>query len=109
MSQSQLKNIEATECCKFSEIEKLAVERITRWISSLNKTKQCCSSNVAISQSRDRNDDGSHMEKHTLICICDNDGPILRIDKPVSEVTMEDILGLYKKINCKELKNSLKD
>lgn len=109
MSQSQVKNIEATECCKFSHEELRAVDCIKRWVKSLNKTKECCTSNIAISQSRDKKSDGSYDEKHTLICICDNEGPILRINKPVIDVTMEDILSLYKKINCQELKNSLKN
>ena len=109
MSQSSLQNIQATECCKFSEEELTAVESIKRWIGSLNMSKDCCTSNIAVSQGRNKNDDGSYSEKHTLICICDNEGPILTIPKPVVDVTMEDVLVLYKKINCQELKNSLKN
>jgi hypothetical protein len=92
-----------TECCKYSESENNAVAQIKKWILTLNRDTECCTGNIVISQHRQQLDNGSN-PKHTLICICDTTAPVIKIEKPVIEITLEDILGIYNKINtCAEV------
>lgn len=92
-----------TECCKYSEAEKKAVAQIKKWILTLNRDTGCCTGNIMISQHRQQLECGSN-PKHTLICICDTSAPVIKIEKPVSEITLVDILGIYNKINtCSEI------
>ncbi len=89
-----------TDCCKYSYEDNEAVTQIKKWILSLN-TATCCSDEIVISQHRQLLDDGSN-PKHTLICICDTKAPVIKIEKAVTEITLEDILGVYNKINSQE-------
>jgi hypothetical protein len=92
-----------TECCKYSEEENQAVAQIKKWILTLNRDLECCTGNIAISQHRKELEDVTQ-PKHTLICICDTNAPVIKIEKPVAEITLEDILGVYNKINsCEEV------
>jgi hypothetical protein len=87
-----------TECCKYSEAENLAVAQIKKWIFTLNRDADCCSGEIAISQHSQENEGGLN-SKHTLICICDTSSPVIKIDKPVIDITLVDILNVYSKIN----------
>ena len=87
-----------TECCKYSEEENQAVAQIKKWIISLNRNLACCPDNIAISQHRGQLENGVS-QKHTLVCICDTSAPVIKIEKPTVEITLEDILSIYIKIN----------
>tara|TARA_B100000809_G_scaffold266319_1_gene328476 strand:- start:2766 stop:3083 length:318 start_codon:yes stop_codon:yes gene_type:complete len=92
-----------TECCKYSDDENQAVAQIKKWILSLSRDMTCSPENIAISQHRQELEDGSS-QKHTLICICDTSAPVIKIEKPVVEITLEDVLCVYIKINeCEEV------
>lgn len=93
--------LQVTECCKFSEEEKKAVAQIKKWILTLNRNATCDCGNIMVSQHRKEMEDGSN-PKETLLCICDSDAPVIKIEKPVVEVSLEDILGVYNKINSVE-------
>ena len=92
-----------TECCKYSDKESQAAAQIKKWILTLNRDSDCCTGNIAISQHRQATHEGLN-PIHTLICICDTSAPVIKIEKPVVSITLEDILGIYNKINiCEEL------
>ena len=90
-----------TECCKYSEAENQAVAQIKKWIFTLNRDTKSCTGEIAISQHRQENETGVS-SKHTLICICDANAPVIKINKPVVDITLVDILNVYSKINSGE-------
>jgi len=93
--------LKVTDCCKYSDQEDKAVAQIKKWMLTLNRNGECCPDNIAISQHREELENGTS-EKHTLICICDTTAPVIKVSKPVVEITLVDILSIYSKINVEE-------
>lgn len=93
--------LEAKKFCECSEDEKDNVARIKRCFMMMNR-KKCPSSNVFVGCYTYATHDGI-MKQATLVCLCTNlpDGPVIRIPKPVGEVTCEDVIKCYKLVNQK--------
>lgn len=87
-----------------SEEERTAVYRIKNWVEMICRKKCSEKLNIYVSPYFYTNPQGVEATK-TVICIRENlpDGPIIQLPKPVTEVTIEDLLSCYTLINyCKK-------
>jgi hypothetical protein len=87
---------DVTFLSNYSEEEHQAALRVKKWILSICRNKECCAERIFISSQHKGG------QTRTIICIADNLplAPLVTIPKAVNQITLEDVLCCYTKVNC---------